>query len=143
MYNKDTSRIIGEYLNTYQTFTPRGLAESRNLNLQTVRSYMTVYRKIGRVKRRSDGVWEVIQPIPHFCRKYVSQLAYCSGKKTQLYALTFEDNIKDRERFLLDVIQITFDMKCGNFIDIGYSQMNYYEPVKASQIYPLYEVGEL
>lgn len=123
-------------------FTTKDVVYTFIANPNTVRRILTELKKEG-IIARIDKKWSVIAPTQIFFRKYVSELAYCNGKRRQLYALTFEDNQINRESYLLDIIEAYYDQKCGNFIETGYSQMEYYQKVTQSKIYPLYEVGML
>lgn len=141
MPKRRVTEEVLDIIKTLKIFTPRGVATELKANRNTVRAIFTRLRKEGIVIREEGGIWR--PSIPTFFRKYVSELAYCSGKKTQLYALTYEDNKINRESYLEDIILAFYDQKCGNFMETGYSQMEYFDKITQSKIYPLYEVGTL
>ena len=77
-------------------------------------------------------------------RKYVSGLFYCSNKKRQFFAATFERNDIDRESELLDRLDEEFSDRCSDIRDnYGYSQDEFFESETNLAIYPEIEVGEL
>lgn len=117
---------------------------------------LTYNNKVERVKRGTYTLPESdIEPVKPkvetvaitakdvFFRHYLSALTYCSGRKRQYYALTFDVDGLDHESALLSaIIENTIDF-CGNQQETGYEISETSEGMDSGNTYPQIEVGQL
>ena len=148
---------ILNFIKTNANFTPSEIAESLNLNKNTVRGRLSELRKeynitkreIKYERRKTKKEIEVLKeekreieelkPV-EYRRKIVKTVGYSSGKKETLYAVTYEANKIDRISKLIDAVFDEFDETHGiQSAKFGYDdqQLTQNPPF----IYPDIEVG--
>ena len=84
-----------------------------------------------------------VQREARWFRHYLAGIAYCSGKKRGVYAITFDVERNDKSGELFNALIDGTSMSCGNQSDTGYSVEATSEGRNSFNTYPSIEVGAL
>jgi len=98
----------------------------------------------GLFKTGDDGSFQSGGELVDFRRKFVSGLFYCSGRKRQFFALTFEANNRDREEELVQFLEDEIASDCSELRENhGYSDESGFDSETSVPRYPDIQGGEL
>ena len=133
---KKKQRIL-DYIRENIRATAKEIAEALNIPQTSARARISEARKEGYGITKEFG-YEIFEE-PELRRKIVKTVGYTNGKKQMLYALTYENNDKNRSKFLIKKIINEFISTHGITTKFGYDQEAFV--TEAEFEYKDFEVG--
>ena len=111
-------RIL-DYIRENIRATAKEIAEALKIPQTSTRARISEARKEGYgITKETYEIYEE----PELRRKIVKTVGYTNGKKQMLYALTYENNDKNRSKFLIKKIINEFTSSHGITTKFGYDQ---------------------
>ena len=128
-------RIL-DYIRENIRTTAKEIAEALKIPQTSARARISEARKEGYgITKETYEIYEE----PELRRKIVKTVGYTNGKKQILYALTYENNDKNRSKFLIKKIINEFTSSHGITTKFGYDQEAFV--TEAEFEYKEFEVG--
>ena len=128
-------RIL-DYIRENIRATAKEIAEALNIPQTSARGRISEARKEGYgITKETYEIYEE----PELRRKIVKTVGYTNGKRQILYALTYENNDKNRNKFLIKKIKDEFEGTHGIQEKFGYDQEAFI--TEAEFKYKEFEVG--
>ena len=128
-------RIL-DYIRENIRTTAKEIAEALKIPQTSARARVSEARKEG--YDITEKIYEILEE-PELRRKIVKTVGYTNGKKQILYALTYENNDKNRSKFLIKKIINEFTSSHGITTKFGYDQEAFV--TEAEFEYKEFEVG--
>ena len=128
-------RIL-DYIRENIRATAKEIAEALKIPQTSARARISEARKEG--YGITKETYEIFEE-PDLRRKIVKTVGYTNGKKQMLYALTYENNDKNRSKFLIKKIINEFTSSHGITTKFGYDQEAFV--TEAEFEYKEFEVG--
>ena len=111
-------RIL-DYIRENIRTTAQEIAEALKIPQTSARARVSEARKEG--YNITKETYEILEE-PNLRRKIVKTVGYANGEKQMLYALTYENNDKNRSKFLIKKIINEFISTHGITTKFGYDQ---------------------